>query len=148
MIALMRLITGELRLPKDYLGKTVRTDNEDDFTIFRQITRHTAGFPENTCSFIVSFRFARGSHMVNKFASILPMLVIAGYPGFITKVYAVNRKNGHWQGMYQWESPEKLERYRQSPVFRIMNQRASKDPVTSKVIEGRNMEQYIKDIMH
>ena len=83
------------------------------------------------------------SHKANKLASIIPMLMIAGFPGFIAKIYAVNPENGYWQGMYQWKSVEYLEEYKKSLVFRIMNKRAIRGSVTMSEIKDQSLNDFI-----
>jgi hypothetical protein len=47
-------------------------------------------------------------------------------------MYGVNKENGYWQGMYQWNSEQALEDYKQSFVYRMMNRRAVDDSISSK----------------
>ena len=71
------------------------------------------------------------------------MLLITGFPGFFTKMYALNYKNGYWQRMYQWKSMKHLEDYKKSLVSRIMNKRANSDSIDSIEFEGLNLSDYI-----
>ena len=73
------------------------------------------------------------------------MLIIAGFPGFIKKMYAVNHKNGYWQGMYQWESIDYLEDYKNSFVFKLMNRRAIPESINSVKYENRSIHSFIPD---
>ena len=131
-ISLVKLIFRKLRFSKRYLGETVQIKDGQKFRIFRHITVYPQMKTENQIVFIVSIKFARLSHKVNKIASIIPMLLIAGFPGFNAKIYAVNQNNGFWQGMYQWKSKQVLEEYKDSFVFRMMNKRAIKNTVISQ----------------
>jgi hypothetical protein len=71
------------------------------------------------------------------------MLLIAGHPGFVSKCYAVNHKNGYWQGMYEWKSLQDLEAYKESFVFRVMNRRAVSNSVQFKTLINQNLTQYL-----
>ena len=73
IVSLLRLLIGRLRLSKQYLGNSLINSNPK-------------------CVFIVSFKFSRLSQKANKIASIIPMLLITGFPGFETKIYAVNKE--------------------------------------------------------
>jgi hypothetical protein len=73
------------------------------------------------------------------------MLLIAGFPGFEKKIYAVNHSNGYWQGMYQWESMERLEEYKKSLVFKVMNKRAKPETIKSFQLENISLDAYIMD---
>ena len=144
-ISLVRLLLGKLRYSKQYLGQTVKIEDGQEFAIFRHITVSTRNRNENEIIFIVSFKFARLSHKANKIASIIPMLLITGFPGFNTKIYAVNVGNGYWQGMYQWKSKKHLEEYKKSFVFKMMNKRAITDTIRSNEFSNKKLTDFIED---
>jgi len=58
-------------------------------------------FFEENLVFIIRFKFTRLYHKANKLASLIPMLVIAGFRGFIKKLYAVDPESVCWQETYQ-----------------------------------------------
>ena len=115
-VAILELLTGKLGMSREFTGCETVSDDGQVFTIFRQIKKRKAEFSDSHVTFVVSFRFAHLSHRANKLASIIPMLVIAGTPGFVQKLYAVNEENGFWQGMYEWRSANHLEAYQKSFV--------------------------------
>ncbi|MBE9511078.1 MAG: hypothetical protein IMY71_09385 [Bacteroidetes bacterium] len=137
-ISLVRLLLRRLRYSKQYLGNTVKMEDGREFTIFRHITAYPLIESEAATVFIVSFKFARLSHKANKIVSLIPMLLITGFPGFDTKMYVVNNETGYWQGMYQWKSKQALEEYKKSFVFKMMNKRAIKRTV--RYIEFNNQQ--------
>jgi hypothetical protein len=138
-----RVIIGRLRLSDQFVGREVNMQDGQVFTVFRHITRHPVPESDAPAVFIVSFKFARGSHNANKLASIVPMLLITGFPGFVTKMYGVNTSNGNWQGMYQWQSKRALEEYKKSFVFRMMNKRAIKDSLKLLEIENQSLADFM-----
>jgi len=144
-LSIFRLITGKLRLSDLYIGETIEMDDNSNFQIFRHITNNTVTFNSKYSVFIVSFKFSHLSHKANKLTSIVPMLLITGFPGFIKKVYAVNYKNGYWQGMYQWESSEYLKEYKKSFVFKVMNKRAKPESINSVQYENKSLDSYIME---
>jgi hypothetical protein len=143
-IALVRLLTRKLRLLQEFRGKTLEVSDGSHFRIFRNISTVPPQQGPAPCVFIVSFKFSRLSHEANKIVSLIPMLLIAGFPGFIQKMYAVNQDNGYWQGMYQWKTEAHMARYQQSFVFRMMNKRAIPDTVHSTVLPGQQLIDYVK----
>ena len=143
-ISLGRLLLGRLRYSKQYLGNSVKMEDGREFTIFRHITTYPLKEREKTTVFIVSFKFARLSHKVNKIASIIPMLLITGFPGFNTKMYAVNNETGYWQGMYQWKSKQALKEYKKSFVYKMMNKRAIKGTLSSMEFDNQQLIEYIE----
>lgn len=120
-------------------------DDHSHFQVFRHITDRCETPNSQNTVFIVSFKFSRLSHKANKIASIIPMLLITGFPGFRKKIYAVNHENGYWQGMYQWESKEHLEEYKKSLVFRVMNKRAVPGSIKSMHYEHRSLDMLISE---
>ena len=145
LISISQLLTGKLRFSKDYINTFIQMENGKKFVIFRHITTHPAKQFDGECVFIVSFKFAHLSHKANKLTSIIPMLMISGFPGFVSKIYAVNPNDGYWQGMYQWESIEHLEEYKKSFVFRMMNKRAIQETIKSVEIINQNLIDIIKN---
>ncbi|WP_321368444.1 hypothetical protein [uncultured Draconibacterium sp.] len=117
--------------------------DNNKYKIFRHITVKTNQNNAANAVLVVSFKFARLTHKANKTASIIPMLIIAGYPGFVKKLYAVNAENGYWQGMYQWKSSKYLEEYKKSFVFKMMNKRAISGSINSFEIENENLSNFI-----
>jgi hypothetical protein len=143
-ISIGRLIFGKLQLPNRYIGQKVNMEEDLVYTIFRHITKKNSTINSQPVVFIVSFKFARLSHKANTYASIMPMLLITGFPGFITKIYAVNFDNGYWQGMYQWTSKEALEEYKKSFVFKMMNKRAIDETVHSMDLDKESLINFIE----
>lgn len=148
MISICKLLIGRLNLRNEFVNDRIIMDNESTYQIFR----HIAVKESNSCNpshivFIVSFKFAHLSHKANRIASIVPMLLIAGFPGFVKKIYAVNHENGYWQGMYQWASLESLEEYKNSFIFRIMNKRAKQESISLAQFENQDLDSFIRDRM-
>ncbi len=91
LISVIRLITGKLIISRKYLDTEIKTDEGKVFRIFRYISLKTNAKNSRESVFLVSFKFASLSFRANKLTSIIPMLIIAGTPGFTTKIYAVCR---------------------------------------------------------
>jgi hypothetical protein len=115
-----------------------------EFTIFRNISNRTIQDTDKAVTFIVRFKFARFSHNGNRIASIIPMLLITGYPGFQIKMYAVNKETGYWQGMYQWKSKKHLDDYMNSFVYKMMNRRAIKETISSRKYDNQLLINFIE----
>ncbi|MBN2773984.1 MAG: hypothetical protein JXR31_07020 [Prolixibacteraceae bacterium] len=127
------LFFHKLRISRSLKGNIVKTKNGEDYIIFRQIIKYPVFHEKSDCIFIVRFKFRHLSHKQNKIASVIPMLLIAGHPGFKAKIYSVNPNNGYWQGIYVWKSQIFLDIYKKSFVFGMMNKRAI--PETIKIVE-------------
>ena len=130
-IALAKLLAGRLKLSHEYLGAEFGNEDGTVYKVFRNIKTRKQTSSIHASVFIVSFKFARLSYNANRFVSLIPMLLIAGFPGFIQKLYLVNKESGYWQGMYEWESTQHLMAYKNSFVFRMMKKRAIAGTVKS-----------------
>lgn len=142
-LALCCLLLGRLRLSRQYLHSSIGTGNGSVFRVFRNIVHVSKHAPSDPTVFVVRFRFSRLSHRANKLVSVIPMLLIAGFPGFHQKIYAVNPENGYWTGMYQWESVNHLERYKRSFVLRMMINRAIPDSLHLMEFPGKRLSDYV-----
>lgn len=142
-ISIGRLLSGKLKLSKGYLNAAVKMKDGQEFIIFRHITDYPVTDTGQAVTYIVRFKFRRLSHLANKFASIIPMLLISGFPGFQTKMYAVNKENGYWQGMYQWKTRKHLEEYLESFVYKMMNKRAIQESISSWEYHNQKLINYI-----
>lgn len=142
-ISIGRLLTGRLKVSKQFLNDKVKMEDGQEFIIFRHITDSSLKDIEQAVTFIVRFRFARLSHKANRITSIIPMLMISGFPGFQTKMYAVNKINGYWQGMYQWKTQKHLEDYLKSFVYKLMNKRAIQETISSREYNNQLLVNYI-----
>ncbi len=143
-VAILGLLGGKLKMSRELVGHETLSGDGQVFTIFRQIKKRDSRYADGHATFVVKFKFARLSHQANKLASIIPMLLIAGFPGFEQKYYAVNKENGYWQGMYEWKSEMHLEAYRKSFVYRMMNKRAETGTVQSRTYSNYSLSDLIE----
>ncbi len=145
LLSLERLLVGRLTFSKEYVGTTIAMENGEVYQIFRHVNSTSQNSAEQNSVLIVRFKFAKLSYSANKFVSQFPMLLITGFPGFQAKIYAVNPHNGYWLGLYQWESKQALEDYKQSLVLQVMNRRAIEGSVTYREFERRLLTDYIEE---
>ena len=145
LVSLLGILTGRLGYSCKFKGCSVIMNDGSQFEIFRQISRNQAETEKMGHLFIVCFKFRHLSFKANKIASVIPMLLIAGHPGFISKCYAVNRHNGYWQGMYQWKSKKYCEAYKKSFVFRMMNKRAIAETIHTLEPGHQNLNIFIEN---
>lgn len=136
-VSVFHLINGKLKFSSQFIGKEVVFE-DDKYTVFRHVTERSNKTAEDSCSFLVSFKFSHLSHRMNQLTSIIPMLIITGFPGFISKMYAANKESGYWLGLYEWQSKTHLENYTRSFVFRMMKKRAVSNTLKMKEFENRD----------
>lgn len=143
-ISIVGLISGRLRLSKTCVGQIIRMEDGEQYRVFRHIHIYPETDHVAPVTFILRFKFSRFSHHANRNISIIPMLLITGFPGFHAKMYGVNTDNGYWQGMYQWKSEQALEDYKRSFVYRMMNRRAVDDSISSQIFPCMKLLKFVE----
>ncbi|MCW8824706.1 MAG: YdhR family protein [Ignavibacteriaceae bacterium] len=142
--AIYYLIISKLQFPSTYTNKIVRTDDGKEFKIFRHMHLKSSNRSENGSIFIVRFKFKKFSHNSNIRLSRIPILLIAGFPGFRDKFWMIDWKTNYWQGIYQWENLETIDNYKKSFVLGVMNKRAIEHSISYVIIKNRNIDDYIQ----
>ncbi len=139
-----------IHFPKEYVGKKVVMYDGQKFTIFRHVTLNSGSsyLKKSMAVFRVRFKFAKLSHKANKLASLIPIPLIIGFPGFKDKVWMINEDTGFWQGVYQWESEDAVERYIKSFVLGVMNKRSVPNSISYEIIPNTNLSEYMKQHLY
>lgn len=122
--AIHLLIQGRIDFPKDHLGDIIGEGEE--FEIFRHMTLDPGkDQPEKPeAIFKVRFRFASMSPEMNKRTSLIPIPFIVAQPGFRSKMWALSRETGEFQGIYEWDTVASAENYWTSFPMKLMKRRA------------------------
>ena len=141
------IVSFKLRFPKKYYNKNVLMEDGIKFKIFRHMKLKQNKNTAVGSIFIVRFKFKKYGHAKNIKLSRIPIPLIAGFPGFRDKLWMIDWETGYWQGLYQWESVEAIEKYKKSFVLRIMNKRSNKDTLSYKTISDLNIEDYLKKVV-
>ncbi len=140
--ALWLLIQGRIHFPKDRFGEIVGEGGE--FEIFRYMMLDPGqGHPEKAGAFFkVRFRFASMSPEMNIKTSLIPIPFIVTQPGFRSKIWALSRESGEFQGIYEWDTVASAENYWTSFPMKLMKRRAVPESLAYE-IEGidQHMEQ-------
>lgn len=122
-------------------------DDGLEFKIFRHMHLESKDQSEIGSIFIVRFKFKKFSHKTNVRMSRIPILLIAGFPGFRDKLWMIDWKTDYWQGIYQWKDVETIENYKKSFVLGIMNKRSINATISYRVINDKNIDDYIQSII-
>ena len=133
--AIYLLIQGRIHFPKDRLGEIV--NEGEGFEVFRHITLDPGkDQPEKPGAiFKVRFRFASMSPEMNKRTSAIPIPFIVAQPGFRSKMWALGRASGEFQGIYEWDTVASAKNYWTSFPMNLMKRRAVPESL-SYVIEA------------
>jgi hypothetical protein len=145
--AIYYLIISKLQFPPNYINKIVHTDDGKEFTIFRHMRLKSSNQSETGSIFIVRFKFSKFSHNTNIRLSKIPILLIAGFPGFRDKLWMIDWKTDYWQGVYLWENVNAIEEYKKSFILGMMNKRAIDKSISYKIIKNRNIDEYLQSML-
>ena len=129
-------VTGHLHFRQERIGEVVTTDDGQEYIVFRQvIVDQKRGQKKKPAALLrIRFNFAHGSPKQNKRLSLIPIPFIAGLPGFRSKTWALQKLNGGFQGIYEWDSVQDAETYKKSFAIKLMTKRAVAGSVTFQII--------------
>ena len=139
------LLFLRLSFPKIYLDKGIKMEDGLKFQIFRHMKLKVKNESDKKSIFIVRFKFKKFSHKANIRLSIIPIMLIAGFPGFRDKLWMIDYETDYWQGLYQWETEESIKKYQNSFVLGLMNKRSDASTLEYKIIPKKDIEQYLNE---
>jgi hypothetical protein len=142
--ALFQLITLQLRFPGKYCEKSITMDDGIRFKIFRHMCLNMRTGQSTGSTLIVRFKFKKFSHQTNICPSRIPILMIAGFPGFRDKIWMIDWETNYWQGVYEFNDLESIENYKKSFVLGLMNKRAIQDTLTYQIIPNQDIDAFLK----
>lgn len=133
--ALYLLMQRRIHFPKDHLGEIV--DEGEDFEIFRHMTLDPGQEQPETpgAIFKVRFQFASMSPEMNIKTSLIPIPFIVAQPGFRSKIWALGRESGEFQGIYEWDTVASAENYWTSFPMKLMKRRAVPESLFHEIEE-------------
>ena len=128
--------TGRLHFARGRIGELLTIDDGQEYTVFRQVIvdpkRDLTKKPG--AILIIRFNFAHGSPNQNKRLSLIPIPFIVGLPGFRSKIWAINKESGGFQGIYKWDTIQDAEAYKKSFAIKLMTKRAIPGSITFLII--------------
>ena len=145
LISLARFLTGALGFNRLYVGMVIQGDENRSFSVFRHVRSNRSTDGENGAVLLVRFRFRSLPDCINRVVSLVPMLLITGFPGFRAKMYGVCQADRFWMGMYEWKSVQALEKYKQSFVLKMMNRRAATGSVSYRVLPKMRLMEFVEE---
>ena len=142
--ALYYFISFKLWFPGKNREKVILMEDGIAFKIFRHMRLKTPATNPGGVILIVRFKFRQFSHKTNIRLSRIPILMIAGFPGFQDKIWMIDWKTDYWQGVYQFKNAEAIKQYKGSFVLGIMNKRAQKETLSYQIIPNQDIDTYLK----
>lgn len=141
------IISGRIHLPREHIGDTLTMKDGQKFVVFRRLT--VSGKSKDAGSFAifkVRFKFNGLEPGTNKRLSMIPAPFLIGMKGFREKYWTINENTGYFQGIYQWESKEKAEKYPDSFIFKLMAKRSAPGTLSYEIIPNTDLSQYINEL--
>ncbi|MFX0113543.1 MAG: YdhR family protein [Candidatus Hodarchaeota archaeon] len=132
------LLRRRLHFPKDRNGEVVVASNGKEYVIFRGVTVDPGKKqPEKPGAILrIQFDFKGGSAKKNKRLSKIAIPFITGLPGFRSKYWMIHEPSGGFQGIYEWDSVQHAERYKNSFALKLMKMRAVRDSVSFEIAQN------------
>ena len=114
------VLTGRLHFPADRVGEKVTGDGGQESTVFRQVVVDPAkGQPARPGALLtLRFRVSNMTPGVNRFYSVLPLVLYLGDKGFRSKLFTINGDN--CQSIYEWDTVQDAENYLQSLALKTI----------------------------
>lgn len=137
-------ITSKILYPINFLGRQATMDDGSTFKVFRHLSVKRDNYNNNGSILIVRFKFTNFSHKTNIFLSMIPIPLIAGHSGFNDKLWMIDWKTGYWQGIYQWNSVDDIEKYKKTFIYNIMIKRAIKGSFCNKIISDISISNFLR----
>ena len=133
--AIYLLMQGRIHFPKNRLGETI--DEGEEFEVFRYMTLDPGQDQSEKpgAVFKVRFRFASMSPEMNIRTSLIPIPFIVAQPGFRSKMWALDRESGEFQGIYEWDTVASAENYWTSFPMKLMKRRAVPESLSYEIEE-------------
>jgi hypothetical protein len=110
------VVRHRLHLHRARVGTSIRTPDGRAFTVFRETSCDGAGAePEVTLAVRFHLRgttsASRGRAWLFERESILNTVLYAGFRGYRSKLWMVDRASGDYAGLYAWRGEDAAERY-------------------------------------
>jgi hypothetical protein len=139
------ILFQRLSYPRIYLDEEIIMEDGLKFKIFRHMSLKVKNESDKKSIFIVRFKFKKFSHKANIRLSRIPIMLIAGFPGFRDKLWMIDYETDYWQGLYQWETEESIKKYQNSFVLGLMNKRSDDSTLEYKIIPKKDIRQYLNE---
>ena len=143
--SIFNILFLRLNFPKTHIEQEIKMEDGLKFKIFRHMNLKVKNQSSNKSIFMVRFKFKKFSHKTNIRLSKIPIMLIAGFPGFRDKLWMIDYETGYWQVLYQWETEETIKKYQKSFVLRLMNKRADSSSLEYSIIPNKDIKEYLEE---
>ncbi len=114
------ILTGRVHFPQNRVGEKVTGEDGQEFTVFRQVVVDPGkGQPAQPGALLtLRFKVTNMTPGVNRFYSVLPLLLYMGDKGFRSKLFTIN--GDLCQSIYEWDTVKDAENYLQSIALKTI----------------------------
>jgi len=143
--SLRMLWRGELRLPRENVGRVLRFRDGTSAVVYRETIGSRT--PADPCFLAVRFRLkgvhGRG-HILFQAESLLNTPLFVGFPGFVSKLWLTHDEHGNYRGLYEWDGPERAERYARS-LWRVLDLVSAPNSIDYEILPGLRRDDVLAD---
>jgi hypothetical protein len=142
---MLMLTRGELRWPRDNVGRLVRFADGTSARVYRETVLAEA--PPDPCFLAVTFRLKviRGrGHAWFRTESILNTPLFVGFPGFTSKLWLAHDGDGRYRGLYEWDGADRAEHYARS-LWRVLELGCENSSIDFRVVPGLRRDAVLAD---
>jgi hypothetical protein len=110
-----------LHLPARWVGTRLHFADDTSARVYRE-TVADRGATLDPCVLVVEFRLraVRGrGHAAFRVESLLNTPLLAGFPGFVSKLWLADDEHGRYRGLYEWDDPRLAESYARA-LWRVL----------------------------
>jgi len=141
------ITTGKIQFKRDEINKTVQMLDGHRFTIFRHVTKKTKNQKgQKPAVLCLRFHIKGMSPERNIKFSLLTMFFILGLPGLREKYWMINRRNGDFQGLYEWSSVDTANQYINSFAMNFINKRSIPGSVSYEIIPEIGLKDHLRHL--
>ena len=140
------LVTRRLHLRRERVGMRLCFADGTCARVFRE-TVVDQGATRTPCVLVVAFRLRliRGwMHALFRWECLLNTPLFVGFPGFASKLWLANDEHDVYRGIYEWDGPERAERYARS-LWRVLALGCAPSSIHYQVLPGLHRDALLAD---
>ncbi|MBI9045028.1 MAG: hypothetical protein JEZ06_11110 [Anaerolineaceae bacterium] len=129
----LNFLRGRYCFPKERIGEIIEYEGQN-FTIFREMFVDSGNTAEPQAVFKVRFHVENMTPGRNMLFSRFTIPFFSGIPGFRSKLWLLDEKNGDNMGIYEWATPDDAHAYSQSFAMKFMAGRSTPGSAKFEII--------------
>ncbi len=119
------LLGGRAQFPKDRIGETIIREDDQKFTVFREVVmKPKANQAEAPGGVFRVWFHTRAAQPTTIRLSYLTLFGFLGLPGFRSKLWLINKTTGEFGGIYEWDTVQDANNYDKSYAMRFSKWRS------------------------